>query len=179
MDQTITYKELTLSDLQPEFLSDFVRFQETHKVLYKTDDGYSIKDDHFFDYWDDEKKKQVIEDLMSSLQDGGTVFGAYIGKELLGFSNIAGRLFGFESQYVELPYIHVSANHRGHGIGRTLFRLCMEAAQRKGADKLYIAAHPSIETQEFYKQMGCTYALEVNEEIFKKEPLDIQMERRL
>jgi len=179
MMQSITYKELSLSDLDFALLSEFVRFQETHKVLYKTDDGYSIKDDHFFDYWDDEKKKQVIEDLKSSLQAGGTIYGAYSGKELVGFTNIAGRLFGSENQYVELLYIHVSANHRGHGIGKTLFELCMEAAKRRGADKLYIAAHPSIETQEFYKRMGCTYALEVNEEILQKEPLDIQMERRL
>ena len=179
MDRIIDYREMTLPDLHRGLLSDFLRFQETYKVWYKTDVGYSVKDDHFIDYWDEEKKGEVIEDLRRCLHNGGAVFGAWDGRNLVGFAAIEGRLFGSECQYVELSYIHVSTQQRGYGIGRELFRFCRAAAKRMGAAKIYIAAHPSIESQKFYKKMGCTYALEVNEEIYIKEPLDIQMELKL
>lgn len=48
-----------------------------------------------------------------------------------------------------------------------------------GAKKLYIAAHPAEETQKFYKSVGCLPAIEVNREIYDKEPLDIQLEFEL
>lgn len=176
MKPSIDYKELSLSDLHPDLLQKFVRLQETHKVWYKTDFGYSIKDDHFIDHWDDQKKRTVIEELRRCMVNGGTVYGALLKRDIIGFANIKGQLFGSESQYVELPYIHVSANQRGCGIGRELFELCKSAAKRNGANKLYIAAHPSVETQEFYAKMGCMYALEIDKEIYKREPLDIQME---
>ena len=78
--------------------------------------------------------------------------------------------------YVELPYIHVSRELRGSGIGKRLFEICCKEAKLLGAKKLYIAAHPSVETQRFYKHRGCTLASEINTVIFNKEPLDLQME---
>lgn len=68
---------------------------------------------------------------------------------------------------------------RGIGIGKKLFALCCQEAKRLGGNKLYIAAHPSIESQSFYRAVGCSPAEEVNERIFKREPLDIQLERVL
>ena len=68
---------------------------------------------------------------------------------------------------------------RGRGIGKKLFEVCCEKAKLLGAEKLYIAAHPSVETQRLYKHMGCTLASEINAQILNKEPLDLQMERLL
>ena len=87
--------------------------------------------------------------------------------------------FGTRKEYVELPYIHVSQELRGSGIGKRLFEICCEIAKQLGAEKLYIAAHPAVETEHFYKQMGCTLAREINPQILNKEPLDLQMERLL
>ena len=48
-----------------------------------------------------------------------------------------------------------------------------------GADKLYISAHSSKESQAAYRALGCTPAEEVNEGLAAAEPFDVQMEYRL
>ena len=45
-----------------------------------------------------------------------------------------------------------------------------------GGQKLYIAANPAIESQLFYRALGCTDAMELNEEHVKNGPMDRQME---
>lgn len=113
------------------------------------------------------------------MQAGGSVIGVYREHELIAFANVENVKFGTYSDYVELPYIHVSCEERGSGIGKKLFEICCEEAKLLGAKKLYVAAHPSVETQHFYKRMGCTLASEINLTIFNKEPLDLQMEYQL
>ena len=54
-----------------------------------------------------------------------------------------------------------------------------EEARRLGADKLYISAHSSKESQAAYRALGCTRAEEVNAELAAAEPFDIQMEYSL
>ena len=48
-----------------------------------------------------------------------------------------------------------------------------------GAGKLYISAHSAVESQAFYKSMGCVEAGEYNPEHVEKEPYDCQLECRL
>jgi predicted N-acetyltransferase YhbS len=75
-----------------------------------------------------------------------------------------------------MPYMHVSNNYRGVGIGKALFEKCVEAAKKMGAKSIYISAHPAIETQKFYKALGCKLAKEINQELKELEPFDIQLE---
>lgn len=118
----------------------------------------------------------VIESLKDCTLGGGIVVGSFINGSLVGFANIEGRLFGKNKEYVELSYIHVTNELRGRNIGRKIFKLCCEKARELGAKKLYIGAHPSEETQGFYTSIGCVYAKEINEKIYNREPLDIQLE---
>lgn len=60
----------------------------------------------------------------------------------------------------------MSYEYRNYGIGKQLFYLCCEKAREKGAKKLYIRAHPSEETQNSYKSVGCVLAVEVNKGIY-------------
>ncbi|MCM3719558.1 GNAT family N-acetyltransferase [Fictibacillus phosphorivorans] len=179
MESKIIIKSLGLEDLKDTFLKDFKRYQVTHKVLFMEDDQYKVKSDHFVDDWDDVKKAQVLSDLRTCLLKGGKVIGAFISEELAGFANIESSLFGSKKEYVELPYIHVSSDRRGYGIGKKMFNKCCEEAKRLGAAKLYIAAHPSVESQGFYEAVGCKKAVEINDEIKAREPLDIQLEKVL
>ncbi|GED66829.1 hypothetical protein BRE01_05310 [Brevibacillus reuszeri] len=172
----ILYRTLQLPDFSPTLLGSFHRYQETTRVWYEKDGQYLQKEDHFIDEWDDHKKEQVISSLRACVASGGVVVGAYVEDACIGFVNVEGARFGSKQQYVEMPYIHVSNDWRGAGLGRKLFAHCCEQARQLGATKLYIAAHPSVETQHFYRSIGCTYAKEINEEILAKEPLDIQME---
>jgi hypothetical protein len=65
------------------------------------------------------------------------------------------------------------------GIGKRLFALGYETAKAMGAQKLYISAHSSEETQAFYKALGCVEATEYNDSFVAKEPYDCQLEYRL
>ncbi len=79
------YKELSLGELQDDFLSSFNRYQETHQVLVKTQDQLMMKLDSFIDDWDHEKKVSVVHDLRTCMQAGGIVIGVYQQMELISF----------------------------------------------------------------------------------------------
>jgi GNAT superfamily N-acetyltransferase len=83
---------------------------------------------------------------------------------------------GSSQQYLELEYIHVSRDFRGQGIGQKLFQGICQAARMRGAQKLYIGAHPAVETQAFYATVGCISAQEIVLEIYQREPRDLQLE---
>lgn len=175
----IDYKTLKMEELHSSIFKHFNRYQETKRVWFKENDQYIIKEDHFIEQWDDDKKIEVIEALKSCMISGGAVVGAFYECNLIGFANVEGEKIGGKAEYLELNYLHVSNEFRKLGIGKRLFELCCQNAKQMGVKKLYIAAHPSIETQHFYKSVGCTYAVEVIQRIYKKEPLDIQLEKIL
>jgi GNAT superfamily N-acetyltransferase len=179
MKKQISFKSLDLADLGKTFLETFNRYQVTNRVWYKENSEFMIKSDHFIDEWDDKKKRFVIEDLKQCLNKGGAVIAAYDDEGLTGFANVEAKLFGSNKEYVELPYIHVSYEKRGFGIGKELLSRCSMEARKLGAKKLYIAAHPSVESQAFYQAMGCESAAEINQYIVEKEPLDLQLEKKL
>jgi len=62
------------------------------------------------------------------------------------------------------------------GIGKKLFSLICKKAKEMGAQKLYISAHSSEETQAFYKAVGCVEAVEYNVKLVEEEPCDCQLE---
>ena len=86
---------------------------------------------------------------------------------------------GRNGDYRDLSSLHVSQELRGQGIGRRLFALAREFAREQGALKLYISAHSAVETQAFYRAMGCTEAQEYDPEHVEREPCDCQLECRV
>jgi N-acetylglutamate synthase-like GNAT family acetyltransferase len=172
----INYRELKHSELNSSLFATLNRYQETKRVCYKDNDQFLLKLDYFIDEWDQNKKLQVIESLKECIATGGCVMGAFNYGELIGFASVEAELFGMNKEYLELSYIHVSNEFRNSGVGKNLFVLCCGKATNLGAKKLYIAAHPSEESQHFYMAVGCRYAVEINQKIYEKEPLDIQME---
>ena len=172
----IEYRELRLGELYPCLLDRFERYQVTDRALYKENNRYAYREIHFIDHWAREKKTKVIQSMIDSMNEGGTVIGAFSEGNLKGFAALDNIPFGSKNQYLEMFLMHVSREMRGRGIGRRLFTLCCEKAREKSARKIYISAHPSAETQAFYSSVGCVSAEEINEEILAHEPLDIQME---
>jgi N-acetylglutamate synthase-like GNAT family acetyltransferase len=65
------------------------------------------------------------------------------------------------------------------GIGKKLFSLVCKKAKEMGAQRLYISAHSSQETQAFYKAMGCVEAMEYSDKLVAEEPCDCQLEYKL
>jgi N-acetylglutamate synthase-like GNAT family acetyltransferase len=178
INSNVVFRKLVLDDLSRSPLTEFNRYQKTIRILVKAENNLYEKDDCFIDDLNDEKKANVTNELRHCIQSGGAFIGAFNEGKLVGVANVENQQFGKFLDYVELPYIHVSNESRSCGIGKRLFYLCCESAKKFGAKKLYIGAHPSIETQSFYKDLGCTLAKEINEDIFNREPLDIQLEYR-
>ncbi|MFD2170126.1 GNAT family N-acetyltransferase [Tumebacillus lipolyticus] len=176
MNREIEYRSLQLSDFDLPLLKTFKRDQVTHRVWYVESGRCQLKDDHFVDRWDDEKKEQVMRTLAQCLRSGGVVFGAFVDHDLVGFASVESERFGVAQDYLELSYLHVSHDYRNCGIGKRLFEQCCAGGKRMGAKKLYIAAHPAEETQHFYRSVGCTLAVELNRSIYEKEKLDLQLE---
>lgn len=103
-------------------------------------------------------------------------FGAYDEELLAGYITVGTEKMGSRRQYVQLVEFQVSEPYRGKKIGRMLFQKACETAKNNGAEKLYISAHSSKESQAAYKALGCVYAEEIVQEIADEEPCDVQME---
>ena len=114
--------------------------------------------------------------LRNTVATGGQVWGAFLEGRLKGFASVEGPLIGSQKQYADLTSIHVSADARGHGLGRQLFQQAEETGRRLGAKALYISAHSSVESQAFYKAMGCVEATEYIPAHVEQEPCDCQLE---
>lgn len=173
-------RSVELCDLEDECLESFDRYQTTRRTKVMNPDGdFVYADNAFIDDWDLKRKCEVVAELRSCLRSGGFVAGAFLKGSLVGFASVENSFFGSDNQYLEMPLIHVTKDLRGNGIGRRLFALCCDDAAKRGAGKLYISAHPSLETQAFYDSLGCVPACEINEEIYAREPYDIQLEFNL
>lgn len=180
MKRSLQVRNVSANEIDEKFLIDFDRYQETKSVWYTTNQtNVKTKDDSFIDQWSLEQKKGISLYLKRCIKEGGGVAAAFEGSQIVGFANVENRFFGSANQYVPLPFIHVSNFYRGEGIGKQLFYQCCEIAKDLGAEKIYIGAHPAVETQCFYQSVGCILAQEVNDEIYQKEPLDLQLEKLL
>lgn len=170
------YRKLKETDINIDLFQEFQRYQKVTKCWRKVDGKWRIKDDAFIDDWSNEEYELLVECLKNTINTGGAVFGAFVNKELKGFASIESKLIGENSNYADLTSIHVSLDKRGMGIGSKLFKLITKFAKELGAKKVYISAHSAVESQAFYKAMGCTEAMEYNEQHVEAEPCDCQLE---
>ncbi|WP_455715405.1 GNAT family N-acetyltransferase [Anaerosporobacter sp.] len=169
-------KEVSLEDMNYQLFNHFKRHQEVTKCYRKIAGEWIIKDVPFIDEWSEEDYQFLVTCLRNTIVTGGVVYGAFEDNQLKGFASVEPTLFGTNKEYLDLSSIHVSEDMRGNGIGRTLFQTAADWAKNHGAKKLYISAHSAVETQAFYKEMGCVEAAEYNADHVEKEPFDCQLE---
>ncbi|MBP5304582.1 MAG: GNAT family N-acetyltransferase, partial [Lachnospiraceae bacterium] len=172
----ITYKRIKLKMLTPDFLDTFDRHQEISKVFRAKDGKWLICDVSYTEEWEKMKKEQIIDYLRSVIKEKGILYGAYFDGNLVGFTGVEGKRFGSSRQYVKLAMIHVSYAFRGRGIGKELFSLAAVSAESLGAKKLYISGNSAVETQTFYRAMGCVETTEYDPDSLKAEPYDCHLE---
>lgn len=169
----IQYKIIPSIKLKDDFLKGYVRYHETTRVKYLENNQLLEKKDHFIESWNDDKLISVIHDM--KYVDGINIF-AYDKKQVVGFCNIDTNSF---NGYMNMPYIHVDQRYRGRSIGKNLVLLASKCILDLKVEKIYISAHPSVEAISFYQKLGFKLATYINQELYEKEPLDIQMERQL
>lgn len=175
----IQYRECRSEELSRELFSDFQRRQNVTKCWRKIDGEWLIKDISFADDWTEQDYSALIACLNNTILTDGVVFGAFLDGRLKGFASVESTRFGTDRQYMDLSSIHVSQDMRGKGIGKELFCRAKEYAKKHEAQKLYISAHSSVESQAFYRALGCVEADEYNADHVEREPFDCQLECRL
>lgn len=175
----IQYKKLDSTNFNEHSLDLFVRYQEVHECWRKVEGEWKLLPIEFVENWSVKECQEIAEDVAAHMEKDQTAFGAFDGDRIVGFITISRDHFGQTANYVELVCFQVSKEYRKQGIGRTLFLMGCEEAKRLGADKLYISAHSSKESQAAYKALGCVHAKEINQKLAEEEPCDVQLEKAL
>ncbi len=172
----IQYRELCENEINRKLFCHFIRHQEVTDCWRRENGKWVMKSDPFIDDWSEDDYRFLVECLRRTISAGGFVCGAFWDGRLKGFASVEAELFGGEQRYLDLSALHVSEDKRGNGVGKILFSLAKEWAGRRGAGKLYISAHSAVESQAFYKAMGCQEAEVYNQRHVKEEPYDCQLE---
>jgi len=175
----LQYKALCEDELCRELFRGFIRRQVVTKCWRREHENWVVKDAPFIDDWSEKDYQTLISCLKNTISTGGVVYAAFQDSVLKGFASVEPDFFGGENKYLDLSSIHVSEDVRNAGIGALLFRLAKEWARVRGARKLYISAHSAVETQAFYKKMGCVEAQIYNQQHVAMEPFDCQLECKL
>jgi len=140
----------------------------------RVDGQWTVRPAPFVDDWSEEDFQVLIQCLQNTVRTGGFLYAAFGEDGLKGFVSVESELIGGE--YLDLTSIHVSADMRGRGIGRALFQAAKVWAAERGARKLYISSHSAVETQSFYRAMGCVEAAVYCRKHVEMEPFDCQLE---
>ena len=172
------YKRLDNTNFNGHSLDGFVRHQTVTECWRKINNDWKLVPNVYEENWSQAQCREMAEDVAHHINLDQTGFGAFDGKRIIGFATVSHCIFGAAARYVQLVCFQISEEYRRQGIGRKLFSLACEEARRLGADKLYISAHSSKESQAAYRALGCTPAEEINEELAAEEPFDVQMEYR-
>lgn len=175
----VSYRELSENEITKELFARFIRRQFVNDVWRRENGEWVIKSEPFIDDWSADDYDFLVKCLKHTVLGGGFVYGAFADGVLKGFVSVEPELFGGEHKYLDLSSLHVSEDMRKNGIGRVLFGAAHEWAKAHGARKLYISSHSAVETQSFYKSMGCKEAALYNKEHVEREPFDVQLEKML
>lgn len=175
----IHYRKIEPHELNRELFSHFIRLQEVTECWRLEENQWIIREDPFVDDWTEEDYRQLLSQLRKTLAEGGLVWSAFSQGHLKGFVSVEAVFFGTEQKYLDLSNLHVSRDLRRHGIGTALFLKAKKWAAAQGADLLYLSAHSAVETQAFYRKMGCVEAKYRHQQHIDREPFDCQMECRL
>ena len=175
----VQYRNLQLNEICKELFKDFIRRQKVTKCWRRENHEWVIKDAPFIDDWTEQDYSTLVSCLKNTVAAGGFVYAAFYHEKLKGFVSVEPVLFGGEQKYLDLSSIHVSEDLRKKGIGARLFLAAKEWAKKNGAKKLYISAHSAVESQAFYKKMGCVEAEVYHQKHVEQEPYDCQLECKL
>ena len=179
MQDDIQYKRLDTDNFTERSLDSFVRHQAVIECWRRIDNEWTLLPNAYEENWSQVQCQEIAEDVARHINLDQTGFGAFDGERIIGLATVSHRIFGVTARYVQLVCFQISEEYRRQGIGRKLFSMACEEARQLGADKLYISAHSSKESQAAYRALGCSLAEEINETMAAEEPFDVQMEYRL
>ncbi|MED5015767.1 GNAT family N-acetyltransferase [Paenibacillus chibensis] len=154
---------------------------ETIGKIYKMNGGEleAVAAGHECETWDEAHAAEMIERFEKELRSGGIAYGAFDGDTLAGFGVLGHRFRGEQMDQLQVDLMYVSRSYRRQGIGtRIMEELCREA-KRRGASYLYISSTETESAVNFYMASGGRITDRVDEELFRMEPEDIHMLKKL
>ena len=171
------FRPLTKEELVPELFRCFDRFQIVEKCWRKVEGQWVVKDVVFTERWGEEDYRFLCQCLQNTVATGGQVWGAFLEGRLKGFASVEGPLIGSQKQYADLTSIHVSADAPG---ATAWGGSCSSGRRRQAAGwgprRCTSPAPFVVESQAFYKAMGCVEATEYIPAHVEQEPCDCQLE---
>jgi predicted N-acetyltransferase YhbS len=152
--------------------------REIVENIYHLQDGKLVLTPDYFDIqgWPPGEAEIYTPILLECYDRGGMFWGVFVNDRLVGVAILESKCIGSQRDTLQLKFLHVSRDCRKQGLGTTLFNMAVEKAKSLGAKKLYISATPSENTIDYYLQLGCTLATEIDPELFALEPEDIHLE---
>ncbi len=171
------YRLISSEVLTPALFDSFHRRQIIQNVWHLQDGQWVIDSaPRLIENWGKPQHEFICHCLRETLTDGGVVCGAFDEDKLKGIVAVNAVPLGSRGQYREIPFLHVSEEYRGQSIGRTLFTLAKGVCRELGGEMLFISSQPSVETQAFYKAMGCRDATESSAAHIQRNPQERQLE---
>jgi ribosomal protein S18 acetylase RimI-like enzyme len=151
--------------------SESVRF----KYVYEHGALRPVEINHEIPTWNEAMVADAIRMLEPKLREGGVFLGAFDGDRMVGVAVLGGALIGRAHDQLQLAFLYVSNGYRRLGLARRLLDEVCALARMKGARQLYISATETESAVGFYLGYGCRLAGQVDEELYRLEPLDIHL----
>jgi len=168
-------RELTRSEVP--YIWQIDRREVINKVYYLKNGKLVLKPEHYeMRGWPTSEPEHYTPILIDCFDHGGHFWGVFSGELLVGVVVLENRFIGSAKDTLQMKFLHVSNSYRKQGLGKKLFFLAAEKALELEAKKLYISATPSENTINFYLDLGCVLASEIDDELYTLEPEDIHLE---
>lgn len=172
----IRYERLSHQNFDCRSLDGFIRRQTVRESWRKIDGTWRLIPNDYEENWDLIRRREIAADIARHMETDQSAFGAFSSDQLVGFITVSHALFGQSACYAPLVCFQVSEPYRRQGIGKRLFALAAGELAALGADRLYISAHSSRESQAAYRALGCVDAAEINARLAAEEPFDVPLE---
>lgn len=152
------------------------RFEIVDQIYYYKNNQLILENEFYeISGWNPEEIEKKISYLYELYDKDGIFYGAFKEEEMIGMAVLESSFIGEGKDQLQVAFLHVDKSHRGKGLGQKLMENIKMKALKMGAKKLYISATPSKHTVDFYMNIGCILATEINSELFQLEPEDIHL----
>lgn len=150
---------------------------ETVEAAYRVEHGLLVLRPYPLEVpgWPPGQAELYTPILQACHDHGGWLHGLFDGPRLVSAAALENRPMGPRRDQLQFLFLHVDRAYRGQGLGRHQFALASAEAIRRGARSLYVTATPSQHTVDFYLDLGCELAAEVDADLFALEPEDIHL----
>ena len=148
---------------------------EDDDIVYKWIDGevVAVPEKWQRHRWGDEECSRRIKVIRDELTSGEiVVIGVFDGDSLVGLATFRAHLNPGMSEFSGL---WVSRTHRRQGVATRLAQEVESLARDADSTALYVSASPSRSAVGFYGSRGSRPTLDVNKELYEREPEDIHM----